>query len=64
MTQTATMQAVDNYDDPSIDGRDVDYHWYRQNPDGTWSHKLGQGEVARINSLDRTLELIDTVLYY
>ena len=22
-----------------------DYHWYRQNPDGTWSHKPGQGEA-------------------
>lgn len=22
-----------------------DYHWYRQNPDGTWSHKPGYGEV-------------------
>ncbi len=20
-----------------------DYHWYRQNPDGTWSHKQGEG---------------------
>ena len=40
-------QAVDNYDDPSIDGRDVDYHWYRQNPDGTWSHKRGLSPVAQ-----------------
>lgn len=23
-----------------------DYHWYRQNPDGTWSHKPGCGEVT------------------
>lgn len=22
-----------------------DYHWYRQNPDETWSHKPGKGEV-------------------
>lgn len=22
-----------------------DYHWYRQNPDGTWSHKPGQTKV-------------------
>ena len=27
----------------SIDERD--YHWYRQNPDGTWSHKPGDGAV-------------------
>ena len=19
----------------------IEYHWYRQNPDGTWSHKQG-----------------------
>ena len=24
---------------------DYDYHWYRQNSDGTWSHKPGQGKV-------------------
>ncbi len=23
----------------------VDYHWYRENPDGTWSHKPGSGNV-------------------
>ena len=23
-----------------------DYHWYRQNPDGTWSHKPGPGRVT------------------
>ncbi|MCR5092289.1 MAG: hypothetical protein K6B51_06305 [Bacilli bacterium] len=23
-----------------------DYHWFRQNPDGTWSHKPGPGEVV------------------
>lgn len=22
-----------------------DYHWYRQNPDGSWSHKPGNGKV-------------------
>jgi V8-like Glu-specific endopeptidase len=24
---------------------DIDYHWYRQNPDGTWSHKPGNTAV-------------------
>lgn len=24
---------------------DIDYHWYRQNSDGTWSHKPGNGKV-------------------
>ena len=23
-----------------------DYHWYRQNADGTWSHKLGMYEIT------------------
>lgn len=25
---------------------DVDYHWYRQNIDGTWSHKKGQQSIC------------------
>ncbi len=29
---------------------DTDYHWYRQNPDGTWSHKLGVGEVTNLDA--------------
>lgn len=28
-----------------------DYHFYRQNPDGTWSHKLGRkGEVQNVDA--------------
>jgi hypothetical protein len=27
--------------DKSHPGADNDYHWYRQEPDGTWSHKRG-----------------------
>ena len=27
-----------------------DYHWYRQNPDGTWSHKMGSGPVNCLDS--------------
>ena len=27
-----------------------DYHWYRQNPDGTWSHKRGQGKVTNLDA--------------
>ncbi|MBF0442077.1 MAG: hypothetical protein HQK54_09245 [Oligoflexales bacterium] len=26
------------------------YHWYRQNPDGTWSHKIGPIEVMDIDA--------------
>ena len=28
----------------------IDYHWYRQNPDGTWSHKQGQLMVKNIDA--------------
>lgn len=28
----------------------VDYHWYRQNPDGTWSHKPGHAEVTDLDA--------------
>ncbi|MBP3667011.1 MAG: hypothetical protein J6K29_08170 [Clostridia bacterium] len=27
-----------------------DYHWYRQNPDGTWSHKPGDYEVTNVDT--------------
>ncbi len=29
---------------------DTDYHWYRQNPDGTWSHKMGRTEVTNLDA--------------
>lgn len=28
-----------------VDRRGKDYHWYRQDPTGNWSHKRGQGPV-------------------
>ena len=58
---------MDFYDNPNIDNTiypygtycieepDIDYHWYRQNPDGTWSHKPGRTEVT---NLDASEELI------
>ena len=39
---------------------DTDYHWYRQNPDGTWSHKPGRTEVT---NLDANGHLIYDPLY-
>jgi len=27
-----------------------DYHWYRQNPNGTWSHKMGTSPVADVDA--------------
>ena len=38
---------------------DSDYHWYRQNPDGTWSHKPGSLQVY--NSDDP--ENPDSIIY-
>jgi len=32
-----------------------DYHWYRQNPDGTWSHKPG---ITQVTNLDASGNLI------
>ncbi len=32
-----SLNGIDSY----IEIPDMDYHWYRQNPDGTWSHKRG-----------------------
>jgi len=28
----------------------VDYHWYRQDPDGSWSHKPGHNEVTNLDA--------------
>ena len=27
-----------------------DYHWYRQNSDGTWSHKQGHTNVTNVDA--------------
>lgn len=32
-----------------------DYHWYRQNPDGTWSHKPGATEVTNKDNSGKTI---------
>jgi len=32
-----------------------DYHWYRQNIDGTWSHKLGNSEVINYDEDDKII---------
>lgn len=34
----------------------VDYHWYRQNPDGTWSHKPGHTEVTNEDASGKTIK--------
>jgi hypothetical protein len=32
-----------------------DYHWYRQNPDGTWSHKPGDSRVTNLDNSAKTI---------
>ena len=29
---------------------DMDFHWYRQNPDGSWSHKTGNADVTNYDA--------------
>ncbi len=31
------------------EGKEYDYHWYRQNSDGTWSHKPGLSDVTNLD---------------
>lgn len=33
----------------SVCSDELDYHWYRQNKDGTWSHKPGKGAVRNFD---------------
>ena len=33
----------------------TDYHWYRQNPDGTWSHKDGSNPVKNFDAKKRKI---------
>lgn len=33
----------------------IDYHWYKQDSDGYWSHKPGNGNVAREDSQGRSI---------
>ena len=40
------MLFVDAEDDPDQPGDDRDFHWYRQDADGNWSHKPGQGRAT------------------
>ena len=32
-----------------------DYHWYRQDDNGTWSHKLGDGPVMNVDGAGNTI---------
>lgn len=32
-----------------------DFHFYRQNPDGTWSHKPGQNPVTNLDAADQVI---------
>ncbi len=41
--------------DSYIEIPDMDYHWYRQNSDGTWSHKLGPTLVMDFDAALNTI---------
>jgi RHS repeat-associated protein len=41
---------------PPTSTKPRDYHWYRQNPDGTWSHKPGATEVTNIDASNHTIK--------
>ena len=45
---------IDNQYSPD-DSIDYDYHWYRQNSDGTWSHKPG---ITRVRNTDYSNKII------
>lgn len=32
-----------------------DYHFYRQDPDGRWSHKMGEKQVSRLDGAQREI---------
>lgn len=34
---------------------DADYHWYRQNANGTWSHKKGQKDILHKDEDDKII---------
>jgi hypothetical protein len=45
-----TSNDATEYDHVAKTVRRADYHWYRQNPDGTWSHKPGHGAAVATDS--------------
>lgn len=47
-------------------GTNRDYHWYRQNTDGTWSHKKAQDAVCNVDSTGNLIydpETTDRIYY-
>ena len=75
---TADAQAMgfnfipqDEYDGNMTDGYWVllvvssakgDYHWYRQNPDGSWSHKMAWLDAENLGFID-PVEHADSIYY-
>ena len=43
------------FKDGVYDHISLDYHWYRQNQDGTWSHKPGLTEVQNTDGNGMTI---------
>lgn len=41
--------------DPDEPGKFGDYHWYRQDEDGTWSHKRGTNNVRNVDAAGKPI---------
>lgn len=41
--------------DKSHPAGDNDYHWYREEPDGTWSHKRGNTAASKVDASGKTI---------
>ena len=44
-----------HYKIASVADRGNDHHWYRQNPDGSWSHKSGEQDVSEKDALGQNI---------
>ena len=47
---------LDDINEINVDiNKDVGYHWYRQNSDGTWSHKPGTQKIVNYDFMVKTI---------
>ena len=50
LTDDPSISNVKTVGAQTIESPDYDFHWYRQNEDGTWSHKPGLGPVTNLDA--------------
>lgn len=46
---------ANHYKIASVADKGNDHHWYRQNKDGSWSHKSGEQDVTDLDALDQKI---------